>query len=172
MKQFSFILFLFISGLGKSQIIAPEVISPGGDFFTATTFTNSYTVGEISIIETYTGSNFILTQGFQQPDSIFLTSNPISFASNLVFQLYPNPAGEQVNLFVKTDYSGEFEIQMLDILSQQMILRKIVCIKGVNTFSFDISSLANGIYFMNIFSPTFGVDRGMTISSLKFIISK
>lgn len=172
MKRSLLIISIFLSVCGQAQIIAPDVISPAGDFFTATNFTNSYTVGEISIIDTYTGSNFILTQGFQQPDTSFMTAGHFPTITDLVFQLYPNPASAQINLMVKTEYAGDLDIQVFNILSQQMTTRKVTCISGVSSFSFDISYYANGIYFMNIATPSNANDKGMTITSLKFIVSK
>ena len=172
MKKILSLILVSVTFYAKSQIIAPDVISPGGDFFTATNFTNSYTVGEISIIDTYTGTNFILTQGFQQPDTTFITARNNPSITDLVFQLYPNPANAQINLMVKTEYAGELEVQVYDILSQQISTRKITTINGVNSFTFDISYYANGIYFMNIGTPSNSNEKGLTFTSLKFIVSK
>ncbi|MCH8318269.1 MAG: hypothetical protein IIA88_07200 [Bacteroidetes bacterium] len=66
MKKTFFILFaLFCFGSAKSQSLSPEVYSTSGDYFTGTNATLSWTIGE-SIIETFSGSNAIITQGFQQ----------------------------------------------------------------------------------------------------------
>ena len=53
-----------------SQSISQEVIGPAGDSFANSSAMLSYTVGE-PMTETFTTTNYTLTQGFEQPSLTF-----------------------------------------------------------------------------------------------------
>jgi len=57
-------LYLVISGI--NLVSAQQVISSGGDYFSNSVGSISQTIGE-TVIDTYSTSSNILTQGFQQP---------------------------------------------------------------------------------------------------------
>ena len=52
------------------------MLASGGGFATGAGFTNSFTVGQGSLHQTFTTGTFILTQGFQQPADISVFDNP------------------------------------------------------------------------------------------------
>ena len=54
------------------QASAQQVIATAGGYYEGENISLSYTVGE-PVIETYTNGNVILTQGFQQPYSFYLS---------------------------------------------------------------------------------------------------
>jgi hypothetical protein len=60
------IFYLIYWSSASCQLSSPEVIATAGGFFTGTSLTQSWTIGE-SITETFSGSSIIATQGFQQP---------------------------------------------------------------------------------------------------------
>jgi hypothetical protein len=72
----------------KAQSVSPEVVANGGDYFENSQVSVSWTVGEIAV-ETYIGSNNILTQGFQQP---LLGVSSIVENPDFNVNVYPNPA--------------------------------------------------------------------------------
>jgi len=71
MKKIVSLYFLFIFGICKSQTIAPQVINSAGGHFPLgnTGITVSDNVGE-PFIQTLGNSNFLITQGFLQPDLV------------------------------------------------------------------------------------------------------
>ena len=61
-------LLLILSALpfiGLGQVATPSVVSSSGDSYSNGGIMMDYTLGEI-VVETYTNSNIILTQGFHQ----------------------------------------------------------------------------------------------------------
>src|ERR1041385_1334605 len=86
-------LALAICIFANAQSSSPDVIASGGGFAIGTGFTNSFTVGQGSIPETYIQSGFILTQGFQQPADIGLGMAPVNTTPSI--GTFPNPTNGQ-----------------------------------------------------------------------------
>ncbi len=63
-----FLLMLFMSNFAASQ----QVVATAGEYFETDNLSLSWTLGE-TVIETFETDNIILTQGFQQPYSFYLS---------------------------------------------------------------------------------------------------
>ena len=99
-KAILFLLFIASFTLAKSQMLSPEVIASGGDFFVSPAGSLSWTLGE-PVVETISNSaiQLILTQGFQQPVEIDTTVGIGDIGlSNVFVNLYPNPASDYIYL--------------------------------------------------------------------------
>jgi hypothetical protein len=57
--------------VATSTVYAQQIVATGGGTFQSENLTLSYTIGE-PVIETFTGENLTLTQGFQQPYNFYL----------------------------------------------------------------------------------------------------
>lgn len=77
-KVFFLIINILLFLLVKGQTISPEVVATSGDFFSTSSVSLSWTCGEI-MTETFTGSNIILTQGFQQPARTPVISGQLTY---------------------------------------------------------------------------------------------
>lgn len=88
---FLFVIILFHTSGSHCQTINSEVIAPGGGFMSTPEFSNSYTIGEMCLIETFQFGISTLTQGFQQPE-ITKPSNANVFIPNGI-----TPNGDGVN---------------------------------------------------------------------------
>ena len=68
MKKLSFVFAMALVSLGISaQSLTPTVIASTGGFSSNANGSLSYTVGEMTMVQTFSANNNILTQGFQQP---------------------------------------------------------------------------------------------------------
>ena len=65
-------------------------------------------------------------------------------------KLIPNPNNGEFNVEFTTDYDGEVNIQMLNMIGKQVHTSKFVHKQGVNTWSYDEQGLAKGVYILNI----------------------
>jgi hypothetical protein len=72
MKSIACILSMAIYCCVQSQSLSPTVISSSGGYFTGTSLSLSWTLGEIAT-ETFSNGGCILTQGFQQPYGIVIS---------------------------------------------------------------------------------------------------
>lgn len=118
---FTITLWLFAMIFAKAQYMSPEVISSSGGDFHGTGSSLSWTLGE-PVTETSTGSNAILTQGFQQDNytvvSVF--ENP---SADISVSVYPNPVTDIINISAKN--SGEtLNITLSDITGKLLLDKK------------------------------------------------
>ena len=143
MKQLSYIILLVASTLySYSQSISRHVIASEGDWYSNSSGSLSWTLGEISV-ETYSNVPNILTQGFQQPDSLMYTGIN-EFDKEFVFSVSPNPTRDFV--FVKTNSTKEFNVKVSDV-SGKLIYRIQNCFEFEKI---DLSEFSSGVYLLSI----------------------
>jgi hypothetical protein len=94
-----FIVLILIS-LGMN-VRAQELVSSAGGMYSDAQLNVSWTIGE-SVIETFTGENYVLTQGFQQPGLALVGIENLDeqFAD---VKVYPNPTSDYVRLDLNVD---------------------------------------------------------------------
>jgi hypothetical protein len=170
MKQLLFSVALGLSILSvKAQSLSPQVIASSGAFSVAGGYSLSYTVGEMSAIQTYSAGGAILTQGFQQPNDIVSGLLDIQKDINGTFVLYPNPAIEQLWFGYEFDGQGSVEVSLYDVTGRQLDYSLIENYNsGKVTHSLNSSAYAAGQYML---SAKFTSESGQTkIITQKFQI--
>jgi len=126
-----------------AQTISPEVIATAGDFYQNSGYSISWTLGEV-VVETISGTNLTLTQGFQQPDYSFSEIYEQTDV-NYRIKVYPNPV-ENV-LLIETIENIDFEIIMIDMNGKIVFERKLIGSTEIN-----LTDFAKGTYLLNIFT--------------------
>jgi hypothetical protein len=112
------ILILYIlTGFGK--ITAQEVLTTAGDSYTNANGSVSYTIGE-PVIETFTGGNNILTQGFQQTN-LLVTSIDEFPGLDYEISAFPNPAAEFVKLKIGKENIAGMQYMLYDLNGNLLI---------------------------------------------------
>jgi len=69
---------------------------------------------------------------------------------NAGFGLFPNPAMEQVTVEVPLEADGKVSVSIIDPSGKTILAQQKMLTKGENQFTFDISSLPNGVYFVQV----------------------
>jgi hypothetical protein len=165
MKNNLFILLAVIGCLGYSahaQTLSPTVVSSSGGYFTSASASLSFTVAEMTMVQTFTTAGNILTQGFQQPEDLnvgILESTPVD--GSIV--IYPNPTNGLFSLQYSAGESAEREISIYNGIGQIVLRKTIQQVAGVNKVDFDLSIFCQGMYMVellvknekNNLSPTF-----------------
>tara|TARA_B100000579_G_C22831248_1_gene856111 strand:+ start:1919 stop:2413 length:495 start_codon:yes stop_codon:yes gene_type:complete len=148
MKTITLCLFLgsftAISAQNNATIISPSVLSTAGTTLQTNGYNLSFTIGELAI-ETFVQGEYVVTQGFNQEDYII---TPLESPSdNVRVSIFPNPTQDVLNIsFI--DFQGKADILIRDIKGN-LIHSKKGC-TTINQQSFDISTFAQGIYFLEI----------------------
>lgn len=145
---FSLSIILFALSAG-AQSLSPTVISSTGGFSSNANGSLSYTVGEMTMVETFTGGSNILTQGFQQPNDFTIGILEISQGEYGSFVVYPNPAVDNLWFGFEFPESGKVEVAVFDALGQKMAdVYQSNYANGKIVQQLNVSNYAGGVYFL------------------------
>ena len=152
-----------------AQTISPQALSATGGFYASGgNYTMSYTVGEMTMVKTFTGGNYILTQGFQQPTDS-LISGLLDFTTDDFgsFVVYPNPAVNKVWFGMQFPAEGNVLVSIFNLLGEKTAdVFSGSYTNGKVVAQQDISTYAAGMYLM---SASFTDSKGTVhVSSKKF----
>ena len=131
--------------LSSSSLFCQEVVATSGDFFSGSTGSLSWTLGEV-MTESYVGSTAHLLQGEQQPSKQDVPG-AIDVLAEIDMNLYPNPTLDVVT-FVSTLEQAEITVHD----SRGAIIRRIST--SETETSIDLEGVERGVYFMNIYDPS------------------
>ena len=149
MKNLSGTILIFsilslTSGKSISQQLTPVVTSTGGGFYQNASGMLSFTIGEMSVIETFTTSSYTLTQGFQQ---VWDIETSIASPSNIPFsvRIYPNPTSETLTID-QLEVGGNLTITDLSgrVLHSSNIVNSRVEV--------NVAKYSSGVYFVKYIS--------------------
>ena len=130
----------------QAQTSRPDVIASSGGFASGPGFTNSYTVGEMTMVSTFTTGSFILTQGFQQPQAGATGFAPVN--ENASVETYPNPSNGDVFLEYDLESNAVVTIEIFNLPGQLLASENSERTAGHQRQSVDLSAQPEGIYFI------------------------
>lgn len=149
MKLIINILCVTLAVTARSQSLERFVIGSTGAFTTSANMQLSSTVGE-TVIATAQSGSFIVTQGFQQPDTT-ITTGIAESQLKIDYTLYPNPTAGQVKLVLTVpDWTCTFRVS--DVQGKTIETRENIQVTGTQTEQFDLSGFAAGTYFISLFN--------------------
>lgn len=124
--------------------IERQVIANAGGYYQTATFSISWTLGE-PVIETLFEGKIILTQGFQQPDTLVkITATKEVSSEALGLTIYPNPTSTTVTIQVTKISTLPLQLQFFDSSGKLLNAQQL---NDSNT-PIDVSILPSGIYFL------------------------
>jgi hypothetical protein len=86
-------------------------------------------------------------------DNINLSANGVGIVPlslNSTFSVYPNPANNTLNVDLETQVPGPVEFSIFDLTGKLVMVRNEKATSGSNRFSFDMSTLSEGIYMLEV----------------------
>jgi len=159
MKKIYFILlFICSSSLLFSQNTQQNVIASSGGNIQNSNVNVSWTLGEV-VISTLEGSSVILTQGFHQGDYT-ITSTGYTRLSDITLSLYPNPARDFINVDVKTDKTGSYRVELIDVSGKVLVNKAFYS----NLFKVNLRGFSPSIYYLRITD-----EKGKFLGSYKIL---
>ena len=140
-------LFLILGVFqGKAQELQPSLLSTSGDFFKNESYSISWSLGEIAI-ETFTQTNNILTQGFQQT-KLTTTGIKENTTEESQITIYPNPATDRIFVnFDSKEYSW-YMLEIFDLIGSKKIRQEIK--NRSEKIEIKISDLESGTYLLHL----------------------
>lgn len=147
----------------SAQQISRTVYTTAGKFNTTSNLSLSSTIGE-TVVFTGSGSNVIVTQGFQQPDKDILTIIPsVDFMMNV--DVFPNPVNDQLQVRVNTDLPlTDLTFEIGDMLGKTVNVIPVSSDDlGNQTFSFDFFKFGAGVYIVKISSSSNQIHKAFKV---------
>jgi hypothetical protein len=149
-------LFAFAVQGCVAQTARPEVFTSSGGFTSNASVSLSWTLGE-SLIETGSSSTSFLTQGFQQPTNLVITSldNPNGSTGNI--SAYPNPVTSSVN--ITSVINQPLRVDVMDLTGRKLFTRDL---SGNDDNQVSLSDYSAGIYLFRVYNT-----EGQLLQTLK-----
>jgi hypothetical protein len=145
-----------------AQQVDRVVYSSAGRHVLKNNFSLNYNIGE-PVVFTATGSNVILTQGFEQPDQALVTGIS-SVHPEMEAVVFPNPVSDQLHIHItNTTQGADLKLEVFDLVGKKIsppyqyspaeTMVKVGSSSLLNsTFSVDLSACKAGIYFITVSS--------------------
>jgi len=153
-------LFVMVTQACISQTTTPEILTTSGGYQSNASASLSWTLGE-PIIETGNSPSNFLTQGFQQPADIIITTvdNTQNPKGNVT--AYPNPASSLI--YVSGTSNQPMLAEVYDLTGQ------MVCKKTISTEdnSLNVGNLSNSIYLLKVFTTEGKLLQTLKIDKIK-----
>ena len=152
-KVYLFVTMLLAAFVSQAQpMLTPTVISSTGGFSSNAAGSLSYTVGEMTMVQTFSASNNILTQGFQQPTDNtvgLLDMTQDEFGS---FVVYPNPAVDQTSFGFQLPEAGKVSVVLYNELGQKIsdVFNTNYDASGKTVQQLNVALYASGMYFLTL----------------------
>jgi hypothetical protein len=154
MKQKLLAITLFFYTYSNAQSITPFALNTAGGTYDnpASYLRFEWNFGELTLTDTYTNNsaNIILTQGLLQPctDKVD-NSGEMVFFGTAEWKIFPNVTQGKFELDFFINIPGQMDLQLTNALGQVINKRafKYHCCDRIERY--DISNLANGVYFIN-----------------------
>lgn len=133
----------------SAQTLSPFVLSASGGSSLTASGTLSFTVAEMTMVQTFTGATNILTQGFQQPEFIVSTLPDIDIPVGEML-IYPNPTQGHFSLTFNSNEVVKQSVKIYNLIGQVIYAESYEAVQGLNQLNFDISKCSQGIYMIEL----------------------
>lgn len=141
--KFSIMLCLLL--IYTVALQAQEVVTSSGGYGTTAGARVTWTIGE-PVTETLSGTNSILTQGFNQGDIIItMIRNPEK--PGLTFKVYPNPASDHIRISAAGSETGNLKYMIIDMSGKVLIEKNL---SGAES-DISVGHLAPSNYFLKVY---------------------
>jgi len=133
----------------QAQTLSPTVISSSGGFYSNTSGMLSFTVAEMTMVQTFSAGSNILTQGFQQPEdyTVGIVEPPVVSGDILI---YPNPTNGNFTLNYYNYDNSETTLRLFNLSGQVLMEKQVSQLVGLNTINFNISDFSQGMYILEL----------------------
>jgi hypothetical protein len=130
-----------------AQSLTPKVVASGGGFKSTSAGSLTFTIGEVAVT-TFSKTNSILTQGFEQGKMDNGSSVVDIDAGDVSIQLFPSPASTYIEFTVETNDSRNVSIAIYDILGNKVCDVQDVSSSGSSHHAVHATGdMANAVYF-------------------------
>lgn len=146
-RKLILILLVCSSAVLRAQFLDPTVVAGSGGYFSNSSASLSWTLGEV-VTETVTDGQNILTQGFQQPE-ILITQVGANDSANAL-SVYPNPSSDFINITFQQPVQGAVLIELFSMDGQLVYSSEEFSAGAGGIFTVNMRDFASGIYMLKV----------------------
>ena len=144
----------------RGQSIKPSTFNAAGGSGTIGSTKFDWSIGEMTMVSTFTGSSVIITQGVLQNDKFPTGVQTPSIGDHV--QVFPNPANTLVKLQYTSAIQGDLSYRLMDMAGRIVINHNAKVPQGVTLEQLDISELAAATYLLEVSFKANGATEEMT----------
>ena len=152
MKRNYVLMSVFLSMLGmhnaRGQSIGPSTLNSTGGSGTIGTTIFDWSIGEMTMVSTFTGSSVIVTQGVLQNNKVPDGVGHLDITNQL--QVFPNPASSIVNVRYTAAGPGKLTLRLMDITGKLITTSNTQVDQGVTSEQLSIADLAAATYMLEV----------------------
>lgn len=155
-KIYFFFLIIFyafnqqIKAQNESKYLAKSTISISGASNKIVVLNNNFiiqqSIGQQSPIGTFTNSNYVIRQGFIQPN-IYAKIIDNYIPLDLDVSIFPNPFINSISILFNNNIESDINIQIYDVLAHLLYSKKYLWSKKL---TIELENLSTGIYLLKI----------------------
>ena len=132
------------------------MLSSQGTSTTAGGFKVSQTIGQLSVIGNYRGSDDIVGQGFQQSRNMKTVKAPVITVTTTT---YPNPFVDQINFEFSSVISGPIKFSLYDVMGRLVDYQEKTATDTILTIN--ELSLSEGEYFVKLSAKNYNYSTNL-----------
>lgn len=150
-KTIHLIFWLFVSLNVRAQSLSPTIINSSGGSSTVNGIIYDYSFGEMTMIQTFTTPNLIVSQGLLQTRTD-TAANGIDkhqlFAP--VVSIFPNPTLQEVCFESEYQFPGKLHYELTDMEGRKLSEKELSIASGKIREMIDVSNLPSGVYLLKV----------------------
>ena len=150
------ILFLLVTLSGFSQTLHHQMLSSQGTSTTVGGLKVSQTIGQLSVIGNYRGSEVMVGQGFQQSRLMKSVKAPVI---TVVTTTYPNPCIDRIHFEFSSVITGPIKFSLYDVMGRLVASQEKPATDTILTIT-DLS-LAEGQYFVKLSAKNYNYSTNL-----------
>ena len=157
-------LLIFMAGVTSGQELSRVVIGAYGNYYDNNFFNISATSGETMVATFQADEGNYLTQGFQQPASVY---DSLASSYNSV-DIFPNPVyqGMKLTIAFKVKDISTYTVEIFNIVGARVAIIQLNEVLNNQNVPIDISSLSQGLYLVHVYSHDGKMTRTEKIEKL------
>lgn len=148
------LILCFVYSFSCAQNLYPTVLNVGGTEVVDQSVYLQWSVGELAIGTYFLDTNSF-TEGFCQPYIITISAVP-EIVSNIYVNTFPNPTLNDARIQIEgVNLSSTAKVVVFDQMGKLISVRnEITELSNGNSVFLSLSSLNNGVYYINILDKT------------------
>ena len=152
MKRRFLLLGLAVSLIGcslaRGQSIWPSTLNASGGSAIIAGKHYDWSIGEMTLVNTFGTSTLVLTQGLLQPGIAVTEVGHTAFYQQM--EVFPNPTDAIINIRFTSTLQGMMAMRLMDMAGRIVLEQSVEVNQGLNTTQVNMQSLAGATYMLQV----------------------